>query len=592
MKHRFITLLSLIVAASPVIAQNIAPIENDKGKWGYGDEQGNIVIKYQYDEASAFADGRALVVKGGKKGYISPDGNAIIAIKYSDITPIGDKYRVALGGKKDGSLDGAKWGIIDHNGNIILKIEYDEILNFNAGLAKITKSGKSGYVDTNYSVIIPAEFAAVSEVSPQGFIWVNKGGSPDKKSSSVIKGGKWGIYNSAGLIIVEPKYNAVGYFVNAPKQFDTFKWLDTETPIQRWIIEADEAPAIFATPLPQTFSAELPDGILAFAPCQQIKDDNCYRNGVVTTDGNIIVEPNKYDAVGLPSDDMAPVAVKNGFSYINLANPSVKYNTTFDIVGHFHNGYAIVCPDKSDKRWYFVDKNMQPGNEKYRYVHAVGDNYIVCNTDNKWGIISGDGTTYITPAEYSIIFPESGGYMAYRKDDRAGYLTTDGKPVEATFDDTRSIHNGIAMVRNLAFWGCLDSKLDTILRIKYRRIIPTERPDFNAIWAKTDKWEAYAPDGKKLFATDYTYVTNFIRRGVAAVARANDAWAIIDLEGNELVPCQWKDQDTAWYAYIYRRYRNISRWRSIDTYRFELMLNEKTNRQPLKSVISESLWDY
>ena len=47
MKHRFITLLSLIVAATLGIAQNIAPIENDKGKWGYGDEQGNIVIKYQ-----------------------------------------------------------------------------------------------------------------------------------------------------------------------------------------------------------------------------------------------------------------------------------------------------------------------------------------------------------------------------------------------------------------------------------------------------------------------------------------------------------------------------------------------------------------
>lgn len=48
-----------------------------KGKFGYIDNSGNIVIKCKYDEASDFIGGKALVKKGSKEFYIDKEGEKL-----------------------------------------------------------------------------------------------------------------------------------------------------------------------------------------------------------------------------------------------------------------------------------------------------------------------------------------------------------------------------------------------------------------------------------------------------------------------------------------------------------------------------------
>ena len=53
--------LGLFVSAG---AQNLRPQANEKGKFGYVDENGKKVISYKYTEAYRFEEGLAKVKKG------------------------------------------------------------------------------------------------------------------------------------------------------------------------------------------------------------------------------------------------------------------------------------------------------------------------------------------------------------------------------------------------------------------------------------------------------------------------------------------------------------------------------------------------
>ena len=47
-------------------------------KWGYINQEGEIVINPQFDFASFFSEGLARVVIGGKNGYINQEGEIVI----------------------------------------------------------------------------------------------------------------------------------------------------------------------------------------------------------------------------------------------------------------------------------------------------------------------------------------------------------------------------------------------------------------------------------------------------------------------------------------------------------------------------------
>gem|GEM_PF-1989381 len=90
-------------AAEPVV--RLAPKEQ-AGKWGYvrkgtGFEQDKVVIPFQYDHATPFSGGLALVKKEGKFGYIDANGKQIIPFQFDYATPFVNGRATV---KKDGVL--------------------------------------------------------------------------------------------------------------------------------------------------------------------------------------------------------------------------------------------------------------------------------------------------------------------------------------------------------------------------------------------------------------------------------------------------------------------------------------------------------
>ena len=76
-----------------------------KGKFGFKDETGEIVIKCKYDAAYNFSEGFACVMLNGK------------------------------------------WGFIDKTGREIVKCKYDTAYDFSGGFARVVFNGEQGLVD-------------------------------------------------------------------------------------------------------------------------------------------------------------------------------------------------------------------------------------------------------------------------------------------------------------------------------------------------------------------------------------------------------------------------------------------------------------
>lgn len=112
-------------------------------------------------------------------------------------------------------------GIADSTGTILLPAEYDDIdlepEGFSPGIARVTSEGKAGYFDLEKREwSSKPQFDLVGNYPENGkFLRVNCGGVPEiNADGSVdhIAGGKWGILNKRGILIVPPVYKAVSVF--------------------------------------------------------------------------------------------------------------------------------------------------------------------------------------------------------------------------------------------------------------------------------------------------------------------------------------------------------------------------------------------
>lgn len=80
-----------------------------KGKWGFVDEEGNLVIDYTYEEARSFSNGFAAVKNGALWGYIDTNNNLVIDMKLYSAAPFSEQGTAVIeeeeGNKKLIKLD-------------------------------------------------------------------------------------------------------------------------------------------------------------------------------------------------------------------------------------------------------------------------------------------------------------------------------------------------------------------------------------------------------------------------------------------------------------------------------------------------------
>ena len=423
--YGFLTLL--LLTALSVQAQDLTIRSDKKGRLGYFDEDGKEVIKCQFDEAEPFINGYARVLKGEDYGIINEKGK-FVSGKYSVMTEYADTeyYLVAEGGSdikpaKPGKAEkpiksragvseyvfkgsmqfpikGAKWGVVDRNGKELIKVEYDEVSYPINGVIYVIQGGKTGFYDLNMHLVLKPTYTYMGAFNQHGITWVMVGGkaassallsmyaSSDAEqgiSTGTISGGRMGIIDRMGKLIVMTRYKYVSTFI--PLMIGEFSSL---------------APQKF---LSSPFS-ELPN-------CEgenYIWATNKFKKDIDIYDlsGRPVVTSvlNKYDKVYMPTEGMmrfyreGKKKIPDTWGFYNLSTGKELITDSDYAFGPYVNGLSRAWRRSGDKDYFFVDKNLREVSAHYDLALEFNEGYCVVKKNDLYGVIDPSGREIISPS--------------------------------------------------------------------------------------------------------------------------------------------------------------------------------------------------
>jgi hypothetical protein len=121
-----------------------------KGKVGYINKDGEIVIKPQFDSGTFFHEGLARIKIGDKWGYIDKAGEIAISPQFKSHKSRYNDLKTYPGVFSEGLASvGAtgKMGYIDKTGRFVIKPQFDFVRGFSEGLAVVSIADKWGFID-------------------------------------------------------------------------------------------------------------------------------------------------------------------------------------------------------------------------------------------------------------------------------------------------------------------------------------------------------------------------------------------------------------------------------------------------------------
>ena len=193
------------------------------GKCGFIDRTGNIVIPLEYDDATAFSEGLAAVLKGNERYLINQNGEVVVTLDaFYNYRGIGSSY-IGMGIEPfsdglAGVMKGDKHGFIDKTGNEVIPVgKYDPAWRpFSEGLTVVRRSilvdnrptyrSDFGFINTSGELVIPFQFSQAFSFS-EGL-------------ASVSNGNKWGVINTLGEVVIPFEYDRIGPFSEGLMSFE------------------------------------------------------------------------------------------------------------------------------------------------------------------------------------------------------------------------------------------------------------------------------------------------------------------------------------------------------------------------------------
>lgn len=161
-------------------------------RWGFIDVQGEIVIPARFESAMSFSEGLAGVKLDGRWGYVDRSGELVIPPRFDSTDVLGFR-----GGVVSVELNG-KEGFIDKRGAYTVSPDFDVVGELAEGLAPVERGGKWGFVDPMRGLVIAVRFDRVRIFS---------GGL-----AAVRVGKHWGYINKSGKFVIQAQYERAAEF--------------------------------------------------------------------------------------------------------------------------------------------------------------------------------------------------------------------------------------------------------------------------------------------------------------------------------------------------------------------------------------------
>ena len=364
MKRVLLSLTFIVTLASSSFAQEKVPdgrlftIEV-KGRTGYIDNTGKIVIKPEFDEAWNFSEGLAPVRVDDKWGYIDETGKIVIAPQFFEASSFKEGLACVGAFFKSGPINSivGNYGYIDKSGKFVVKPQFGVAFDFSDGLARIQTEGyKDGYIDKSGKVVFWDD-RLTEDFSDGMALFKTNSNMPSSMTGYMDKTGKtaispkfdWGESFSEGVACVS--LNKKAGFIDANGQM----MIDFRFDSCRSFSEG--------------LAAVMVGG----------------KWGYIDKSGKIIIEPQFAEAEQF-SDDVAVVRVVEA---AESSNKEERYKEGANIISVKTGKYGVV--DRSG-RLILPPQFVQIGSfaDGLAWVN-LGEDYIVHGNTDKWGYIGKAG---------------------------------------------------------------------------------------------------------------------------------------------------------------------------------------------------------
>ncbi len=188
--------------------------KNDNGKYGFCDDQGHIVIPFNYEMARQFQEGLSCVCDVNNKwGFIDVDNKVVVEFIYENAESFKRNGTAAV------NLNG-KWGYIDKDGIQTTSLIYDKIQCFPGELDAVNLNNQWGLLNTksnevilscvykqiNYAGSIKSRYSHTSS----SFVFDEEEYESELKFYNVKIGSKWGMVDQNLNLIFEFIYDTIG----------------------------------------------------------------------------------------------------------------------------------------------------------------------------------------------------------------------------------------------------------------------------------------------------------------------------------------------------------------------------------------------
>ena len=202
---------------------------SEKRLWGYINEEGKFAISPIYKEATVFNEGLAWVVApNAAPKAINQKGDIVVTLQNAE------KVRVYSEGLAAFSVEDSieHWGFVDNKGKVVITPQFKQVGYFSDGKCAVqNKEEKWGYINKEGKLIINCQFEdaaafhdgqAVVEyndkfgtINEQGKYVINPqfdGMISDEELFIIVQDKKWGWCDKTGKIIINPQFEEVLFF--------------------------------------------------------------------------------------------------------------------------------------------------------------------------------------------------------------------------------------------------------------------------------------------------------------------------------------------------------------------------------------------
>jgi hypothetical protein len=645
-------LLFFLLSSLIAVGQTLQIKPDKKGRLGYFDSDGNKVISCQFEEANPFSGGVARVRLNGKYGLINEKGKAVGAgIKYvvMDYYASTGAYLVCEGGSeakpKDkissrqgipsqifgGSMNypikGGKWGVIDREGKILVKADYDEISDPKDGVIYVVKGKNVGFLDDKYNEKLKLKSYNYMGGFMDDITWINSGG---KLVNGVVTGGKFGLVDREGKIVVNPKYITLSTFSNSivgykfvtkkgfvdddgnvvvpiPTKKEGKKSIeDNDAYKENYMAYIKSHPQII---VPNSTEAEK---MIPFAPI--VGESNGYfwfntkkglKPGLIDANGKVLVDEKKYDVICLPSDGMMKFytsvadkkTITHKWGFLNLDTKKEAYTDPDYYFSSFVNGVSKASR-KDGELYYFVDKDLHEFSDRYTLANDFVDGYCVVARNGRYGVLDRTGKETV-PLEYDNMASSfSDGLLAAYKNNGWGYITPNNVvSIPFDYDRADSFSHGVATVCKKEQLGQIDKQNKVVLPIIWKDFLIPESYPTTYYWVKKADDCYYYYDMKVAAITfpqdgaGYSFVEPFGDNSYAKVKSAA-YYGAIQKDGTVVIPFVFDKYSDVDQAAFYMQKNKITHFKDVDLKRFKIILRGTSNGYKLSDKVNENDWDY